>query len=148
MKTLTDEQKQEIVRLYKLKIMNRNIAQILGLNKHSVANYIYKFYLVDNPRVKNTSDYLTRMEDVMKLYRKEVPYKKISEMTGVKHYQITEILKFYKERRRDPLKIKTLNEIRVKVAEGKRICEIAEELNLGYNKVQYWVVKLRKEGVH
>jgi DNA-binding CsgD family transcriptional regulator len=148
MKTLTDEQKQEIIRLYKLKIMNRNIAQILGLNKHSVANYIYKFYLVDNPRVKNTSDYLTRMEDVMKLYRKEVPYKKISEMTGVKHYQITEILKFYKERRRDPLKIKTLNEIRVKVAEGKRICEIAEELNLGYNKVQYWVVKLRKEGVH
>jgi DNA-binding CsgD family transcriptional regulator len=148
MKTLTDEQKQEIIRLYKLKIMNRNIAQILGLNKHSVANYIYKFYLVDNPRVKNTSDYLTRMDDVMKLYRKEVPYKKISEMTGVKHYQITEILKFYKERRRDPLKIKTLNEIRVKVAEGKRICEIAEELNLGYNKVQYWVVKLRKEGVH
>jgi transposase len=148
MKTLTDEQKQEIIRLYKLKIMNRNIAQILKLNKHSVANYIYKFYLVDNPRVKNTSDYLTRMDDVMKLYRKEVPYKKISEMTGVKHYQITEILKFYKERRRDPLKIKTLNEIRVKVAEGKRICEIAEELNLGYNKVQYWVVKLRKEGVH
>jgi DNA-binding CsgD family transcriptional regulator len=148
MKTLTDEQKQEIIRLYKLKIMNRNIAQILGINKHSVANYIYKFYLVDNPRVKNTSDYLTRMDDVMKLYRKEVPYKKISEMTGVKHYQITEILKFYKERRRDPLKIKTLNEIRVKVAEGKRICEIAEELNLGYNKVQYWVVKLRKEGVH
>ena len=148
MKTLTDEQKQEIIRLYKLKIMNRNIAQILGLNKHSVANYIYKFYLVDNPRVKNTSDYLTKMDDVMKLYRKEVPYKKISEMTGVKHYQITEILKFYKERRRDPLKIKTLNEIRVKVAEGKRICEIAEELNLGYNKVQYWVVKLRKEGVH
>jgi DNA-binding CsgD family transcriptional regulator len=148
MKTLTDEQKQEIIRLYKLKIMNRNIAQILGLNKHSVANYIYKFYLVDNPRVKNTSDYLTRMDDVMKLYRKEVPYKKISEMTGVKHYQITEILKFYKERRRDPLKIKTLNEIRVKVAEGNRICEIAEELNLGYNKVQYWVVKLRKEGVH
>jgi transposase-like protein len=148
MKTLTDEQKQEIIRLYKLKIMNRNIAQILGLNKHSVANYIYKFYLVDNPRVKNTSDYLNRMDDVMKLYRKEVPYKKISEMTGVKHYQITEILKFYKERRRDPLKIKTLNEIRVKVDEGKRICEIAEELNLGYNKVQYWVVKLRKEGVH
>jgi hypothetical protein len=35
MKTLTDEQKQEIVRLYKLKIMNKNIAQILGLNKHS-----------------------------------------------------------------------------------------------------------------
>ena len=148
MKTLTEEQKQEIIRLYKLKIMNRNIAQILGINKHSVANFIYKFYLAENPKVKNTSDYLNRIEEVMELYRKEVPYKQISERTGVKHYQITEILKFYKDRRRDPLKIKTLNEIRERVEKGMRICTIAEELNLGYNKVQYWVTKLRKEGVH
>lgn len=143
MKTLTDEQKLEIGRLYKLKVLNRNIAQILGLNKHSVTNYIYKFYLKDNDRVKNTCDHLDMIDEVMVLYRKGLPYKQICDITGLKHYHITEILKYNVERRRNPLTIKSLNEIRAKVESKMRICDIARQLNLDYNKVQYWVTKLR-----
>ncbi len=52
MTSLTQEQKAEIVRLYKLKVLNKNIATIMGLSKHVVNNYIYKDYLKTNERAK------------------------------------------------------------------------------------------------
>jgi hypothetical protein len=40
MTSLNQEQKDEIVRLYKLKVMNKNIATILNISKYIVSNYI------------------------------------------------------------------------------------------------------------
>jgi transposase-like protein len=148
MKTLTDEQKQEIVRLYKLKIMNRNIAQILGLNKHSVANYLYKFYLVDQKERKYNCEHLLQSEKVLEMYHKGVPYKEIEAETGIKRHNMTEILGQTKHRRRQPLSIKIVKQIEEMVREKKKIYQIVAALDIDYNKAQYWATKFRKQGVH
>jgi transposase len=69
-------------------------------------------------------------------------------MTGVKYYHICEILKLTKERRLQGLSIKIVRQIENMVAENRRTCDIAKELNLDYNRVSHWVRKAKKEGVH
>jgi transposase len=68
--------------------------------------------------------------------------------TGVKYYHICEILKLTKERRLQGLSIKIVRQIENMVAENRRTCDIAKELNLDYNRVSHWVRKAKKEGVH
>jgi transposase-like protein len=148
MKTLTEEQKQEIVRLYKLKILNKNIAQILGINKHSVANYIYKFYLVGVKERKYNCEHLLQSEKVLEMYHKGIPYKEIEAETGIKRHNMTEILFQTKHRRRKPLSIKVVSQIEEMVKQNKKIYQIVSALDLDYNKTQYWVTKFRKQSVH
>jgi DNA-binding CsgD family transcriptional regulator len=148
MTSLTQEQKDEIVRLYKLKVMNKNIATIMNISKHLVNNYIYKEYLLTNERAKNTCSHLKSANQVLELYKKGISYKEIMYMTGVKYYHICEILKLTKERRLQGLSIKIVRQIENMVAENRRTCDIAKELNLDYNRVSHWVRKAKKEGVH
>jgi DNA-binding CsgD family transcriptional regulator len=148
MTSLTQEQKDEIVRLYKLKVMNKNIATIMNISKHLVNNYIYKEYLLTNERAKNTCNHFKSADQVLELYKKGVSYKEIMYKTGVKYYHICEILKLTKERRLQGLSIKIVRQIENMVAENRRTCDIAKELNLDYNRVSHWVRKAKKEGVH
>jgi DNA-binding CsgD family transcriptional regulator len=148
MKSLTQEQKDEIVRLYKLKVMNKNIATIMNISKNLVNNYIYKEYLLTNERAKNTCNHFKSADQVLELYKKGVSYKEIMYKTGVKYYHICEILKLTKERRLQGLSIKIVRQIENMVAENRRTCDIAKELNLDYNRVSHWVRKAKKEGVH
>jgi DNA-binding CsgD family transcriptional regulator len=147
MTSLTQEQKTEIVRLYKLKVLNKNIATIMGLSKHVVNNYIYKDYLLTNERAKNTAEHLKFADQVIEMYKNELPYKTISERTGLKHYQICEILKLTTFRRRQGITIKNLREVQRMWEEGSRIASISYKLNLNYGQVEYWVRKIR-EGVY
>ena len=148
MTSLTQEQKDEIVRLYKLKVMNKNIATIMNISKNLVNNYIYKEYLLTNERAKNTCNHFKSADQVLELYKKGVSYKEIMYKTGVKYYHICEILKLTKERRLKGLSIKIVRQIENMVAENRRTCDIAKELNLDYNRVSHWVRKAKKEGVH
>jgi DNA-binding CsgD family transcriptional regulator len=148
MTSLTQEQKDEIVRLYKLKILNKNIATIMNVSKNLVNNYIYKEYLLTNERAKNTCNHFKSADQVLELYKKGVSYKEIMYKTGVKYYHICEILKLTKERRLQGLSIKIVRQIENMVAENRRTCDIAKELNLDYNRVSHWVRKAKKEGVH
>jgi DNA-binding CsgD family transcriptional regulator len=148
MTSLTQEQKDEIVRLYKLKVMNKNIATIMNVSKNLVNNYIYKEYLLTNERAKNTCNHFKSADQVLELYKKGVSYKEIMYKTGVKYYHICEILKLTKERRLQGLSIKIVRQIENMVAENRRTCDIAKELNLDYNRVSHWVRKAKKEGVH
>jgi DNA-binding CsgD family transcriptional regulator len=148
MTSLTQEQKDEIARLYKLKIMNKNIATIMNISKNLVNNYIYKEYLLTNERAKNTCNHFKSADQVLELYKKGVSYKEIMYKTGVKYYHICEILKLTKERRLQGLSIKIVRQIENMVAENRRTCDIAKELNLDYNRVSHWVRKAKKEGVH
>ena len=148
MTSLTQEQKDEIVRLYKLKVMNKNIAAIMNISKNLVNNYIYKEYLLTNERAKNTCNHFKSADQVLELYKKGVSYKEIMYKTGVKYYHICEILKLTKERRLQGLSIKIVRQIENMVAENIRTCDIAKELNLDYNRVSHWVRKAKKEGVH
>jgi DNA-binding CsgD family transcriptional regulator len=148
MTSLTQEQKDEIVRLYKLKVMNKNIATIMNISKNLVNNYIYKEYLLTNERAKNTCNHFKSADQVLELYKKGVSYKEIMYKTGVKYYHICEILKLTKERRLQGLSIKIVRQIENMVAENRRTCDIAKELNLDYNRVSHWVRKAKKEGVH
>ena len=148
MTSLTQEQKEEIVRLYKLKVMNKNIATIMNISKNLVNNYIYKEYLLTNERAKNTCNHFKSADQVLELYKKGVSYKEIMYKTGVKYYHICEILKLTKERRLQGLSIKIVRQIENMVAENRRTCDIAKELNLDYNRVSHWVRKAKKEGVH
>jgi DNA-binding CsgD family transcriptional regulator len=148
MTSLTQEQKDEIVRLYKLKVMNKNIATIMNISKNLVNNYIYKEYLLTNERAKNTCNHFKSADKVLELYKKGVSYKEIMYKTGVKYYHICEILKLTKERRLQGLSIKIVRQIENMVAENRRTCDIAKELNLDYNRVSHWVRKAKKEGVH
>ncbi len=77
MTSLNQQQKDEIVRLYKLKVMNKNIATILNISRHIVNNYIYKDYLLTNERAKNTCAYMKDADQVIELYVKGLPYKEI-----------------------------------------------------------------------
>jgi DNA-binding CsgD family transcriptional regulator len=148
MTSLTQEQKDEIARLYKLKVMNKNIATIMKISKNLVNNYIYKEYLLTNERAKNTCNHFKSADQVLELYKKGVSYKEIMYKTGVKYYHICEILKLTKERRLQGLSIKIVRQIENMVAENRRTCDIAKELNLDYNRVSHWVRKAKKEGVH
>lgn len=148
MKSLTEEQKNEIIRLYKLKIQNKNIATILNLKIHQVTNFIYKYYLVENPRVKNTCIHYKYSDEVISLYRLGYPYKKISEQTGLNKYQIVEILKLIPDRRKVPVTIKQYNEILENIKNGTKLCEISDNLNLNYTTVHYWARKIREKGLH
>ena len=148
MTSLTQEQKDEIARLYKLKVMNKNIATIMNISKNLVNNYIYKEYLLTNERAKNTCNHLKSADQVLELYNKGISYKEIMHKTGVKYYHICEILKLTKDRRLQGLSIKIVRQIESMVAENRRTCDIAKELNLDYNRVSHWVRKAKKEGVH
>jgi DNA invertase Pin-like site-specific DNA recombinase len=148
MTSLNQEQKDEIVRLYKLKVMNKNIATILNISRHIVNNYIYKDYLLTNERAKNTCAYMKDADKVIELYVKGLPYKEIMSMTGVKYHHLCEIIKLIPSRRIEPLSIKLVRKIETMVAQNIRTCDIAKEMNLEYNKVSHWVRKARKEGVH
>jgi hypothetical protein len=148
MTSLNQEQKDEIVRLYKLKVMNKNIATILNISRHIVNNYIYKDYLLTNERAKNTCSYMKDADKVIELYVKGLPYKEIMSFTGVKYHHLCEIIKLTPKRRIDPLSIKLVRQIESMVEENWRTCDIAKEMNLDYNRVSHWVRKARKEGVH
>ena len=148
MTSLKQEQKDEIVRLYKLKVMNKNIATLLNVSKHLVNNFIYKEYLLTNERAKNTCAHLKSADQVLELYKKDLPYKKIMEMTGLKYHHLCEILKLTDHRRVSGLSIKIVRQIERMVEENMRTSEIAKELDLEYNRVSHWVRKARKEGVH
>ena len=148
MTSLTKEQKDEIVRLYKLKVMNKNIATILNISKHLVNNYIYKEYLLTNERAKNTCNHFKSADQVLELYKKGISYKEIMYKTGVKYHHLCDILKLTDERRVKSLSIKIVRQIERMVAENWRTCDIAKELNLDYNRVSHWVRKAKKEGVH
>jgi len=148
MTSLNQQQKDEIVRLYKLKVMNKNIATILNISRFIVHNYIYKDYLLTNERAKNTCAYMKDADQVIDLYIKGLTYKEIMYLTGVKYHNLCEIIKLTPNRRIKPLSIKLVRQIESMVAQNIRICDIAKEMNLDYNKVSHWVRKARKEGVH
>lgn len=148
MTSLTQEQKDEIVRLYKLKVMNKNIATIMNISKHLVNNYIYKDYLLTNERAKNTCSHLKHADQVIELYKQGLPYKDIILITGVKYHHLCEILKLTDHRRVKGLSIKIVRQIERMVEEKWRTCDIAKELDLEYNRVSHWVRKAKREGVH
>jgi transposase len=148
MTSLTQQQKEEIARLYKLKVLNKNIATIMNISKHLVNNYIYKDYLLTNERSKNTCSHMNHADEVLELYKKGLPYKDIMLMTGVKYHHLCEILKLTEHRRVKSLSIKIVRQIERMVVEKWRTCDIAKELDLEYNRVSHWVRKAKKEGVH
>jgi DNA invertase Pin-like site-specific DNA recombinase len=148
MTSLTQDQKDEIVRLYKLKVMNKNIATLLNISKHLVNNFIYKEYLLTNERAKNTCSHMKYADQVIDFYKKGFTYKEIMAMTGVKYHHLCEIIKLTEQRRIKPLTINIVKKIERMVEEKRRTCDIANELNLEYNKVSHWVRKAKKEGVH
>ena len=147
MTSLTQDQKTEIVRLYKLKVLNKNIATIMGLSKHVVNNYIYKDYLKTNDRAKNTASHLKLADDVIEMYKNGLAYKTISERTTLKYHQICEIIKLTSYRRRQGITIKNLREVQRMWEDGYRIATISYKLDLSYGQVEYWVRKIR-EGVY
>lgn len=143
MTLLTQDQKTEIVRLYKLKIINKNIATIMGLSKYLVNNYIYKDYLKTNERSKNTAEHLKLADEVIDFYKNGLTYKKIAQSTGLKYHQICEILKLTTYRRRQGITTKNLREVQRMWGEGIRISTISYKLDLNYGQVEYWVRKMR-----
>ena len=147
MTSLTQEQKLEIVRLYKLKILNKNISTIMGLSKHVVNNYIYKDYLKTNERAKNTAAHLKLADEVIDMYKNGITYKAIAERTSLKYHHICDILKLTTFRRRPGITIKNLREVQRMWEDVYRISNISYKLDLNYGQVEYWVRKMR-EGVY
>jgi DNA-binding CsgD family transcriptional regulator len=143
MTSLTQEQKAEIERLYKLKVLNKNIAKFLGISPHIVNNYLYKEYLLTNQRAKYTCSHMEKSDEVLNLYKKGEPYKKISEITGLPYYHICDILKLTTLRRREGITIKNLREVQRMLSEGYRVSEISYKLDISYGKAEYWVKKIR-----
>jgi DNA-binding CsgD family transcriptional regulator len=143
MTSLTQEQKAEIERLYKLKVLNKNIAKFLGISPHIVNNYLYKDYLLTNQRAKYTCSHMEKSDEVLNLYKKGEPYKKISEITGLPYYHICDILKLTTLRRREGITIKNLREVQRMLSEGYRVSEISYKLDISYGKAEYWVKKIR-----
>ena len=93
MTSLTQEQKTEIERLYKLKILNKNISTIMGLSKHVVNNYIYKDYLKTNERAKNTAEHLKLADEVIDMYKNGITYKAIAERRSVRKLYVETLVK-------------------------------------------------------
>ena len=125
MTSLTQDQKDEIVRLYKLKILNKNIATFLGVSAHVVNNYLYKDYLKTNERAKYTSEHYKQADVVIEMYKNDYPYKQISERTGLRHHQICEIIKLTTHRRRQGITIKNLRKIQRLWEQGYKIYSIS-----------------------
>ena len=143
MTSLTQEQKAEIERLYKLKVLNKNIAKFIGISFHIVNNYLYKEYLLTNQRAKYTCSHMEKSDEVIKLYKDGLPYKKIMEKTGLPYYHICDIIKLTTLRRREGITIKNLREVQRMLSEGYRISEISYKLDISYGQAQYWVKKIR-----
>jgi DNA-binding NarL/FixJ family response regulator len=143
MTSLTQTQKDEIARQYRLKIENKNIATFLGLSKHIVNNYIYKEYLKTNERSKYTSEHYKNADQVIEMYKLDFSYKQISERTGLRHHQICEVIKLTTYRRRQGITIKNLREVQRLWEQGMKIANISYKLELSYGQVQYWVRKMR-----
>lgn len=143
MTSLTQAQKDEIARQYRLKIMNKNIAKFLGISTHVVNNYIYKEYLKTNERSKYTGEHYKNADQVIEMYKLDFPYKQISERTGLSHHQICAVIQLTTHRRRQGISIKNLREIQRLWQEGMKISNISYKLNLNYGQVQYWVRKMR-----
>lgn len=143
MTSLTQEQKDEIARLYRLKIENKNIAIFLGLSKYIVNNYIYKEYLKTNKRSKYTGDYYKQSDIVIEMYKMDYSYKKISERTGLTHNQICQVINLTTYRRRKSITVKNLKDIEILWSQGMKISNISHKLNLPYGKVQYWTRKMQ-----
>jgi hypothetical protein len=143
MTSLTQDQKDEIARLYRLKIENKNIATFLGLSKHVVNNYLYKDYLKTNERSKYTGDHYKQADVVIEMYKMDYPYKQISERTGLAHHQICSVIQLTTHRRRQGITIKNLKEIQRLWQEGMKIANISYKLEIPYGQVQYWVRKMR-----
>lgn len=147
MTSLTQEQKEEVIRLYKLKVMNKNIAKFLGVSFHVVNNYIYKEYLKTNERSKYTSEHYKQADEVLEMYKNNIPYKEISQRTGLTHHHICEVIKLTTFRRRQGITIKNLREVQRLWEEGYKIANISYKLDIPYGQVQYWVGKM-KSGVY
>ena len=147
MTSLTQEQKDEIVRLYKLKIENKNIAKFVGVSPHIVNNYLYKEYLTTHGRAKYTKEHFKQADVVIEMYKLDYPYKQITERTGLAHHHICEIIKLTTYRRRQGITIKNLREVQRLWEEGYKIANISYNLGIPYGQVQYWVRKIR-EGVY
>lgn len=143
MTSLTQEQKDEIARQYRLKIMNKNIAKFLGISTNVVNNYIYKEYLKTNERSKYTGEHYKNADQVIEMYKLDFPYKQISERTGLSHHQICSVIQLTTHRRRQGISIKNLREIQRLWQEGMKISNISYKLDLNYGQVQYWVRKMR-----
>jgi transposase-like protein len=143
MTSLTQAQKDEIARQYRLKIMNKNIAKFLGISTHVVNNYIYKEYLKTNERSKYTGEHYKNADQVIEMYKLDFPYKQISERTGLSHHQICSVIQLTTHRRRQGISIKNLREIQRLWQEGMKISNISYKLDLNYGQVQYWVRKMR-----
>lgn len=147
MTLLTQDQKDEIIRLYKLKVLNKNIATFLGISTHVVNNFLYKEYLKTNERSKYTGEHYKQADEVIEMYKMDFPYKQISERTGLKHHQICSVIQLTTHRRRQGITMKNLKEIQLLWEKGMRISNISYKLDLPYGRVQYWVRKMR-EGVY
>ena len=147
MTSLTQEQKEEIIRLYKLKIKNKNIATFVGVSPHIVNNYLYKDYLKRHERSKYTGEHYKQADLVIEMYKNDYPYKQISERTGLTHHQICEVIKLTTYRRRQGITIKNLREVQRLWQEGYKIANISHKLQIPYGQVQYRVRKIR-EGVY
>lgn len=143
MTSLTQEQKDEVVRLYKLKVLNKNIAKFIGVSTHVVNNYLYKEYLKTNERSKYTGEHYKQADLVIEMYKNDYPYKQISERTGLSHHHICEIIKLTTHRRRQGITIKNLKEVQRLWEEGYKIANISYKLGIPYGQVQYWVRKIR-----
>lgn len=143
MTSLTQEQKDEVARLYRLKVMNKNIAKFIGVSTHVVNNYIYKEYLKTNERAKYTAEHYKQADLVLEMYKMDYPYKQISERTGLTHNQICQIIKLTTYRRREGITIKNLREVQRLWEEGYKIASISYKLKVPYGQVQYWVRKMR-----
>ena len=143
MTSLTKEQKDEVIRLYKLKIKNKNIATILGISFNVVNNFLYKEYLKTNERAKNNGAHFKQADQVIEMYKNDYPYKQISERTGLAHHHICEIIKLTTFRRRQGITIKNLREVQRLWEEGYKIANISYKLDIPYGQVQYWVRKIR-----
>ena len=147
MTSLTQEQKAEIERLYKLKVLNKNIAKFLGISHYIVNNYLYKEYLLTNERAKNTCSHWEKSDEVIRLYKNGSPYKEIMQITGIEYHHVSDILKQTTFRRRQGITIKNLREVQRLMEEGYKKSSISRKLDLPYSQVEYWVKKI-KSGVY
>ena len=86
---------------------------------------------------------MEKSDEVIKLYKDGLPYKKIMEKTGLPYYHICDILKLTTLRRREGITIKNLREVQRMLLEGYRISEISYKLDISYGQAQYWVKKIR-----
>lgn len=91
-KPLTQEQKQEILRLYGLRIRNKSIAIIIGCTKAQVDRVIYK----DNPDIRNRNRVWTMddLKEIKRLYiEKRYSTNRIARIFGVPNGHVADFLR-------------------------------------------------------